>query len=248
MYLKAKEKAKGLLDKACLNSDNGLIEQSIQEYLLIIDLLPFKWDDAIEAEALVRLALLFKDQGSLKDNIIVFKIIPKTSSNFTIRICRQILEALNKESKNNWGEALELWTTISKLKNLPIYYEMVSLRSLTEQYFRIWFYNQNEQNENQFKSQLDNLQSKAKNYDEKGELCRTYLLYARYFLTKYNFSDFDDQLDKCSQVIDKITIPYYKLYVDKITEELVVDSERLKNLIKSEDLLQTEDKQTIMKK
>ena len=247
-FQKSKREANELLTEAILNSDNGLIDQSIEKFLLIMDLLPFKGNDKIEIEAIVRLALLLKDQELLKENSIVFKNIPKKPSNYTIGYFKQMLEALREEMRRNWGEALKLWTNVSKLEKLPRYYEIISQRSITEQYFRIWFYEQNELNENEFKNQVEQLKTNLEKYNEKEELCRLSLLKGRYFLAKFDFNDFEDEIEKCSQIVNKIEKTYYKLYVDKITEELLVDSKRLQNLIKSEGILLSEDKDRIIKK
>ena len=134
------------------------------------------------------------------------------------------------------------------LENLPIYYELVGLRSLSEHYFRIWYYNQSEQNELLFKTQMESWILKAEKYGEKGEQCRIYLLMARYALVKFNFSELDEYLDKCAKLANVIEVNYYKLYVEKITEELSENRERLENILKSEKLLLPEDKDRIMKK
>ena len=247
-YEKSSKRAKELLDEATLDFDNGLLDNASQKYQLIIDLLPFKGNDVIEAEAIVRLALLNKDQGILSEDNIVFKNIPTQSDDKVLKVFINILSALREETENNFGEAMKIWSKTLKLEGLSIYYEMICLRALTELYFRNWFYNQNDQNEDKLRYHMESWQNEAEKYSEKSELCRIYLLNARYSLVLYKFNEFESYLDECTNIVRDLGITYYTNYVNRMSKELLEDRNRLENLIKSGNFLLPDDKERIMKK
>ncbi|MHA2033660.1 MAG: hypothetical protein ACW99Q_30195 [Candidatus Kariarchaeaceae archaeon] len=247
-FLQSESKAKLLLDEAYTDFYQGKFEEAIKKNSLILDILPFSGNHIIAAEAVFRLSVIYWEQGKLKDDNIVFKNIPSSSTDPKIAIFKFILNALRSEVLNNWGKAEKLWLQALEQKNLLIDYELTCLKALSEIAFRAWFFEQTDQMNSLLFSRLNEWQEKCQKYEELGSLSHLYILRARYSLASYQFDEVEEWLHKCNELDEKINLPYYHTLIQKTNEELLQSKERIESLTQTDKLLLPEDKERLLQR